>query len=312
MLWVYTSAVATACRVGLITDATSGTSALFAKFPAAAYPCSVTFAASTLVTYTSTAVVVNAGAATITAAPMPTSIPFVPVFAINYWVHSLTLTNVPDVVAVHYLGVNTAAYSTNNIFVGADVGAITGANCALRLSITPAGLMYVGSAHGDLQTVSATPFTCTYSLPTGTLAVTTASGTVMVTSAPAALTFAPGSMVATLINAAGASTATLTFRKVGSAVDAQIIYLSMDYSLAEYYTPLVLLILKGTPTGCRIWLTLGFDQSTIVATSPDTTTCSATLTPTTYVAIVTSYDVPAAGAYIEILQATAPVTITLN
>jgi hypothetical protein len=311
MLWVYTSASVTACRVGLVIDTSAGSSKLLAKFPADAFPCSITFAASTLVTYSTTGVVTNSGSVVLTASAMPTTIHIAPMFTYNYQLNSLTLANAADVLAVHYTGTNAVAYSTTNIFVGSSASTITGANCALRLSVSPAGTLIVTSVNGDLQSVSATPFTCSYTLPTGTLSVTTASG-VITTTSPAILTFGPTRMTPTLVSTPGSPTATLTFRKVGAVSDAVILHFTTVPGLGEYDTLPVLLVMYGTPGGCLITLTLAYDMATIVATTPDPTPCSVTLFAANHVALVASYDVSSVGPYLEYLQPNVDVSISLN
>ncbi len=82
----------------------------------------------------------------------------------------------------------------------------------------------------------------------------------------------------------------------------------MSPSLGELdYAP-VLLSLVGSPSPCRIVLSLRVDGKTIDVV-PSTTTCSFTLSAASYVAVVASTDV-VVGSYTELLKVATDVTLS--
>jgi hypothetical protein len=166
----------------------------------------------------------------------------------------------------------------------------------------------VASANGILAAVSATPFTCTYSLASGSLTVTTSAGTVYQSNAITTLTFAPtaATLTYTKVNSNGG---TLTYLKTGDATNARISWMSMSPSLGELdYAP-VLLSLFGSPSPCRIVLSLRVDGKTIDVVPSVPTGCSVTLAAASYVVVVASSDA-VAGSYSELLKVATDVAIS--
>jgi hypothetical protein len=306
-LWVYTSGTVTACKVGLWVDSVSGQ--MYVRFPPTVTGCTVTFAANTLVAMNTATkmVMVNAGPVAIASITMPTTTAFTPAFTAITAVHTRTLNTLTGVVAFDYSGVNTHTYTAGGMVVGPDTNAISATGCALTFSINAAGQLVVTSANGHLAAVSATPFTCTYSLASGSLTVTTSSGTVYQSNAITTLTFAPTAATVTYTKVSS-SGGTLTYLKTGDATNARISWLSMSPSLGELdYAP-VLLSLVGSPSPCRIVLSLRVDGKTIDVV-PSTTTCSFTLAAASYVVVVASTDA-VAGSYTEMLKVATDVTLS--
>ena len=307
-LWVYTSGTVTTCKVGLWVDSASGQ--MYARFPPTVTGCTVTFAANTLVAMNTVTqmVVVNAGPLAITSAAMPATTAFTPAFTTTTAVHTRTLNSPTGVVAFDYSGVNARTYTAGGMVVGPDTNAISATGCALTFSINAAGQLVVASANGLLAAVSATPFTCTYSLASGSLTVTTSAGTVYQSNAITTLTFAPtaATLTYTKVNSNGG---TLTYLKTGDATNARISWMSMSPALGELdYAP-VLLSLFGSPSPCRIVLSLRVDGKTIDVVPSVPTGCSVTLAAASYVVVVASVDA-VVGSYSELLKVTTDVAIS--
>jgi hypothetical protein len=315
-LWVYNSGTVSSCKVGLFLNPT--TSVLSARFPADATSCTVTFAPNTLVAMNTRtrSVVVNAASVALTATAMPTSNGFTPVFTSLLAVHTKVMTTpgTGTVTAVDYTGTNTRSYTAAGVVVGPDTSPISSSGCFLQFSINSAGQVVVASANGFSATVSATPFTCAYTLASGTLTVTTSTGTVYVSSASVALTFAPTSATVTYTQTSS-TTGTLTYKKAGASTNAAIQWMSMSWALGSLDYPPVLLNLVASPD-CAIILTLQPDGSTVGVTAYSESTppfppCSVTLSAATYAVVVNSIDATA-GTYVELLQVSSDVAITLD
>jgi hypothetical protein len=111
------------------------------------------------------------------------------------------------------------------------------------------------------------------------------------------------------------TTGTLTYKKAGASTNAAIQWMSMSWALGSLDYPPVLLNIVASPD-CAIILTLQPDGSTVGVTAYSESTppfppCSVTLSAATYAVVVNSIDATA-GTYVELLQVSSDVAITLD